>query len=239
MYAALLGKNVDSKGNSRQLFVYTVWLFAVGFVSTTYTNLLQISVITANVRHTERAFEEMLAENFIFQVLDPEWIKSRNQVDTSLLLNGLEVEGKTEMVHWHKQLAQRVVKYHVPPLFSWQSYFEEFSEGKRKALVLPQGTLEFYKWIPKIMGVDLVMGKELFFRTPFWWSFEHVERGSILQQSVDVFEQAGLISYFLRLHDSKLQKMVAAESCIEFLMSNDSAGHLVSLQAGSTRDSDG
>ena len=58
----------------------------------------------------------------------------------------------------------------------------------------------------------MVVGREKFFVSIFWWSFLDVERGSLLAQTTGKLEQAGLVSYFLDLQLVYVQKVTAAST---------------------------
>ena len=66
-FAGLIVKDLATKGNSRFLLCYTTWLFLVGFVSMTYTNILQSIVVVPGIIHSRPTFEDMVGRNFSFE----------------------------------------------------------------------------------------------------------------------------------------------------------------------------
>ena len=219
--AGLLGKCVDSNGNSRQLLWYTCSLFLAGFLSISYTNILQSSVIVPSMHHIDRTFEEMLAGNFTFEAMDFEWIKTYIR---DIQITDSYSTGKSKLMERQEQLAERIVEYSDPTTFSWSSDIEKFSEGKRKVLVLNSWTIGRYKWIPEKINVDMVVGTEQYFSAPLWWSFMHVERGALLKQSVELLKQAGIVSYFLDLHDIKERETMGRAASLGSTVSDKPGG---------------
>ena len=72
-----IGKNVDVSGNSLFLALYTTWLFLVGFISMSYTNILPSLVVVPSVHVSSLTFEDMMAKNFSFECDNWRWIKNR------------------------------------------------------------------------------------------------------------------------------------------------------------------
>ena len=75
--SGLLGKTVNLSGGSWLfLWFYTIWLFLVGFIAMTYTNILQSVVVVPGFRSNSLTFEEMVAGNFTFVSTEWMWMKN-------------------------------------------------------------------------------------------------------------------------------------------------------------------
>ena len=135
-----------------------------------------------------------------------------------------ETERKYYMLYREEQLASRVTEFKIPTTFNWPWFISRFSEGQGRVCVARNTLLQDLLEVPTKIGRDAVVGKELFFDLPFWWSFEHAERGSYLAQSVEILKQVGLISYFLDLHDSKSRKEFTTEAYMEMTAAEDAFG---------------
>ena len=189
-----------------------------------------------SMRLADRTSEEMLRDNFTFKAVNFEWFYGRKKdLERVPTMHGEIGPGrKSKIVEWQKTLADRVVPFMEPVPFNWHSYVEEFSEGKAKVVVLRSRTIESYKLMPEQVGVDMVIGKEQFFSVPFWWSFRYVERGCLLEKSLELLKQAGLVLYFLKIHDTKRQRETADEAVVHFRRSCKRVEHKQeSLEAGS------
>ena len=60
-YSGLVGQSLNLRGNTRFLFWHTTWLILVGFLSMTYTNILQSVVVVPGIRTNGLTTEEMIA----------------------------------------------------------------------------------------------------------------------------------------------------------------------------------
>ena len=74
-FSSLIVKTWNAKGNSKFLLLYTTWLFLVGFISMTYTNILQSVVVVPRIRYNGLTFEELVQSNYTFEPHDWLYIK--------------------------------------------------------------------------------------------------------------------------------------------------------------------
>ena len=225
IFSSLVGKSLGPSGNRRLLSWYTAWLLLIGFILTSYLNILQSIVVVPSVRLNDRTFEEMLREDFAFETFYSS-IKWMQIYSPALAGAGVSTGNggrgrRPKILETEKQLVQRISEYKQKVPFSWHTHILTFSEGQRKVFVLDNLELEYQKSIPAESGWSLMIGNERFFNAPRWWSFSHVERGSLLAQSVESMKAVGLMPYFLRLFDSKVRQYYAAEAHRDFVAAGE------------------
>ena len=93
---------------------------------------------------------------------------------------------------------------------SWNTFIEHYSEAARVTRLVGENLVEQYRMISQVLGCDVIVGKDKFFNVPSWWSFQLVERGSLLLASLKLLQETGTASYFLHLTDSKNWKEIRA-----------------------------
>ena len=212
--SGLIGKAVvPPSRNSTSLVYYAGWLMLTGFISMTYTNVLQSIVVVPAIRYNGLTFEEMIDRNFAFHSVDLQFITDlAHDPDTFTL------EGKQGSVLFkEKLLRDRLVgeggQNNITVsnnVYSWREFMEQYSEASRVTRVVDEDQVAEYHIISEEFGFDVIVGKDKFFNLPLLWSFEFVERGSLLIASFKRVQQTGSVSYFLHLSDSKRWQNVRA-----------------------------
>ena len=211
--SGVAGDFVSPSRNSWRFLLYVTWQFLLGFVSIGYTNVLQSILVVPSVSSSELKFEEMIRENFTFESVYSEFIKSRSLLMAfSYLSRSVEGERKFKIIEMEEQLAERVAQRRELNHSDVSSAMNEFSRDSKKALVVLKSEVERYGPLLLHSGWSVVVGKEAFFNSPRWWGFESVESGSLLADSLETLRLTGLLSYFLRLRDSKLGLIIAEVS---------------------------
>ena len=154
----------------------------VGFLSISYTNILQSIVVVPNVHHSDLAFEEMIRQNFTFESSHPSLIRYNSRLMVSSYATGSRgKEKRFRVLEMHAQLAERIELISTYWNDEFHSFLEEFSPGKKKVLVSSELDVDVFRLtLPRKAGWDVVVGKEEFLKGPAYWSFEDVERGSLL-----------------------------------------------------------
>ena len=214
VFSGLVGKSLVPRENPRALPWYTMWLLLIGFISISYTNVLQSIAIVPAVHYSERTFEAMLRENYTFESYNYNWMKrgGREIVDNfRLCCTG---DRKSEFIEMHKQLVEHVIEMKKAP--TWHALVEKFSDGQREALIVINTELESFKWIPAKTGLDLVVGSEQFFPLPIWWIFVNIERGSLLAKTLEQVKQVGFFNYFFELQWTNVNEIISAAAGTEF-----------------------
>ena len=204
--AGLIGKSWDGMKEFRAELYYSFWLLMVGFVSMGYTNVLESILVVPSVQRSGRTFEDMLQANFSFETTHFSYIKSQ----------------KIQITKEEKHLVKLVVESQQPYPFSWRNFIERFGEGKGNVLVADSNNVKNLGWIPTVLKVDLVVGKERFFNFPSWWGLSYVERASLIAESIEISKEVGILSYFLQLHESKRSELNAQSARMEFLAARES-----------------
>ena len=82
----------------------------------------------------------------------------------------------------------------------------------KTALVDTSSRKELHRSIAKVLGRDVLVWKESFFKTPPWWAFRNVEWAPLCAKSVEILKDAGLLAYFWQLSDAKSQEAVREQS---------------------------
>ena len=59
--------------------------------------------------------------------------------------------------------------------------------------------LKRYRVVSHVFGFDVIVGRGKLFNLPRWWSFQEVEKGSLLAASLMRLQQMGSVSYFMQL----------------------------------------
>ena len=217
-----IGKPVPASRNSKSLVYYSGWLMLTGFISITYTNVLQSIRVVPALRYNGLTFEEMIHRNFSF---DSANLKS--PTDTAHDLGVSSLDQKPGSILFKEKLLKdhlvgkgdRVRNY----VHSWLTFIERYSEATRLTLLVGENWVREYQIISGVFGCDLIVGKDQFFKEPNWWSLKLVERGSLLLASLQRLQQMGFVSYFLQLSDSNRWKDVQAGLEDDLLMSCDSS----------------
>ena len=218
VFAGLVGKNLDPRGRPGVLYLYTAWLLLTGFISMSYTNILQSIVVAPGVHNDDHTFDDMLLENYTFESPEFNAIKLRSKRLMSYP-NRKDLLNDKKFVQLERRitaLAERVVDPGNPKNLRWRAYIDRYSEGNRNVLVLAKNKLEDHKWIPEKLGVDLIVGHEKFFNAPLWWYFPF-EGGQLFVKSLELLKQMGIVSYFLGLHGVwSLPEMISQDEHREF-----------------------
>ena len=198
--------------NAKLSLFYTVWLLLTSrIISTMYTNVLQSITIVPQIRYNGLTFEEMIERNFTFESAQADWMK---KFSAGTQRNMLSCElGKESILQKEKLLAARLID--SKETSTWKIYIENHSEDRLLAEMVSEETEEYYKLSSSIHGWDAVFGKELFYNLPAWWSYQFVERGSLLAHSMELSKQVGLVDHFdklyLRLHLKRIEADVYSE----------------------------
>ena len=85
-FSGLIGKTLDVSGNSRFLAWHTAWLFLAGFISMTYTNILQSIVVVPDIRFNGPTWEEMIARNFTFESITDDSLRAQLSTKSSFIV---------------------------------------------------------------------------------------------------------------------------------------------------------
>ena len=217
------------------------WLLLIGFISITYTNILQSTVVVPSVHSNHLNIEDMLQDNyrFVTYAYALRWMKKRfpslhNSSDERCSLKAKKSKS-IEMLE--AMLTLRLEGNFEFDQMPWRSLIEEFSQSQKNVLIFDKGSIEMWNWIPREVGRDLVVGKEQLFFLPFWWSFGNVERGLLLAQSLELFRQVGFVHYFLDLADANDRKLIVAAARKEFLDTGFDSGSGVDLTDSLVRES--
>ena len=212
IFASITSKSLSLRRNSRYMTWYTAWLLLIGFILTSYINILQSVVIVPSVYHSDRSLDDMIRENFTFEAFNFKWIKAymKKEPTTSPSVGFSGTELNSKILKMQEQLAKMVAEYKVLIPFNYHEFFKKYREGQRRVLVMSNGDLKFEEGHPTKNGWNVVIGQEQLFKRPHWWDFERVARASILVKSLRRFMQVGLVPYFLQLWDSITLKFDAA-----------------------------
>lgn len=237
VYSSLLGQYLRPSGNPRYLSWHVIWLLVIGFITISYTNVLQSIFVAPHVHHSDFTFEDMLREDLTFEATHFEWMRAYSSKVMGFR-NGFShgnagAVRTSTIIQRHKQLVERMVEYKLPNPSSWHTVVNTFSEERRKVVVMMNRQFDYLRGIPRKTGWDLVVGKEQFFKFPMWWNFGEAERGSLLAESLERLKSTGLTCYFLDLYDLKVRDMNAARALSDFVAAGDLDGISSSLEGWS------
>ena len=171
-----------------------------------YTNVLQSILIVPTMQHSGRTFDEMIEQNYTFATADFKFFQTLS-IPMSTQYGSIRGGGnkRFKMLERQEQLLDRIVQRNPKRIPDFYALVEEYSEGQNKVFMLDKkGLPSFGLLLPPKGRWQMVVGTDEFLSIPIWWRFGNVERGSLLAESLERFKQAGFLSYFLRLHDSKL-----------------------------------
>ena len=216
VFSGLVAKSLEIGGNSRKrLALYTTWLLLIGFILTSYTNILQSLITVPGIHKSHRSFEEMLQENFTFESPHFGWPEFREYSEPPTRFPNGAADSRGRRAHevqMRKRLVERLVQYKQDPVLSFHAVMKTFSEGKERVLVLTRNEVARFKSIPVKTGWDVVHGNEQLFSVPFWWDFTYVERGSLLTRSLERIKESGIYSYSMELYNTKTENFVSANA---------------------------
>ena len=187
----------STSGNRRFLFYYALWLLLTGFISMTYTNILQSTVVVPRIHQNGLTFEEMAEKNFSF------WTPSGSSL-TSAPNRHLDFSDKHQMTILYKEklIIERLDGKNIHD--SYNSFMQYLSESNRVAALLNRQVREPTLLAAALLGFDAVVGQEKFFNFPSWWSFRQVERASLLAKTLKQSQSFGLVTYFEKLYSSQV-----------------------------------
>ena len=228
VFSGLVGKSQTLNGNSLHMLLYATWLLVIGFISMSYTKVLQSIVVVPSTQPNDRSFDEMIRQNYTFATDEYKFFKYRS-IFMSAQYRAASGGGKRfKMVEMQEMLAERIVERNLTTPSDIHSLVQEFSEGHNKAFIVARVALESLGlFLPSKGGWQLVVGAEEFFNDPNWWYFGNVERGSLLAQSLERFKQAGIVPYFLKLRDSK---HLATERTAAISYKSNSTEHVIAQE---------
>ena len=202
-FSSFIGKTWNVKGNSKFLLLYTTWLFLVGCISMTYTNVLQSVVVVPGFRYNGLTFEEMLQRNYTFESGDWSYMKGVVHLAPNISTKSRDNSTGISVMEKEKILSRIVLARGDDGPISWNELVLMYSEANKRAAV-EYSTLENrYKMAGEAFGWDVVAGQERFFNVPTWWSAEYVERASLLINSIDRLKEFGFVPYFLQLCEER------------------------------------
>ena len=151
--SGLVGKSQRRSGNARHLLLYAIWLLVIGFISMSYTNVLQSIVIVPTMQHIERNFEDMIRQNYTFATNEYALIKSRSLIMASRYRRGSGAGKKFKMLEMQQELAERITERNLTWVTDAYRLVEEFSEGHKKVYILKKTALEeFGLFLPPLVA---------------------------------------------------------------------------------------
>ena len=205
VFSGLLGKSFNIRSNPRFAVWYAIWLCLIGFISMTYTNILQSIVVVPGVRNDGTTFEELIARNFTFLSEEVRWIREftkHHDIVDDTDRRSLTYKSTTSILEQEKTLA-RLLSHISLGNFTWSL----LEEKNACAMLLRDDAVSKLVLVGNLVGWDVVAGQEQFFNIPDWWDFDGVESGMLLAKSVDKLKQFGVFSYFFNLFGKILDKI--------------------------------
>ena len=201
--SGLVGQSWSMNGNSRFLLFYISWLFLAGFISIMYTNILQSVVVVPGIRFNRLTFEEMVHRKYTFESLAVEPLKS----NAKRLATESPKSTRMSVIEAEMLLADLVEERCEMFNSTWIKIIQRYNEASKRAAIGSIILKQKFKKAAKTFGWDVVVGQEQFFNDPSWWSFQNMERGSLLAHSIERLKQLGFVTYFKRLWLEKMDKV--------------------------------
>ena len=109
------------------------WILLIGFISVEYTNILQSIVVAPSAHCTVINVEDMLEDNFSFQII-PEalgWIKNEESWGNNLVHRSESKTAEKEMGEIEIGFAFRMEGFTEESLGGWSGIIRHFSEDQR------------------------------------------------------------------------------------------------------------
>ena len=194
-FSGLIRKSWNSSnGNSKFLLLYTAWLFLVGFILMTYTNILQSIVVFPGIRFNSPIFQEMLRQNYTFESWAAEYVK----------LFASRLAAQSSELEKEVLLRKLVVETSEGP--SWIATMDMFNEASKRVAFALVDVGRKYEVAAETVGWVMVAGQERFFNRPSIWSFQFAGSGSLLKDPVEMLKQIGFVTYFCQLCADQLSQ---------------------------------
>ena len=177
------------------LRLWTVWLFFTTFIAILYTSLLQSYAVAPGTYFSELSFQEMIEENFEFLAssdLAKDIQRTGSIANLSLFLeNGSESfkkQRKMEIL-----LGEKVRDIGSQPFKA--SFLVRLNRKNRRVLVGPIERMLVYADFIKSLGLNAVVGKDVFWEKYFYWMFM-VDKGILLRETLEAMKASGLVYEF-------------------------------------------
>ena len=158
--SGLIGKAVPARGNSVSLVYYAGWLMLTGFISMTYTNVLQSIVVVPAIRYNGLTFEEMMERNFTFESAN---FQFRTDLAHDQDMSTLDRK-QGSVLFKEKLLMERLVgAQNSNYISSCLTFIEHYSEATRVTRLVDENVVEQYHIDSEVFGCDVIVGKDKFF----------------------------------------------------------------------------